>query len=46
MAILWNDGVSINMDEQHIIQNTMANKRYPDPLKLLEFDLLLTSLRE
>jgi hypothetical protein len=40
------EGGFINKDEQHIIQNTIAKNKYPEPEKLLEFDLLLTSLRE
>ena len=39
------DGVII-IDEQHIIQNTIARKRYPDPENELELDLLLTSLSD
>ena len=33
-------------EEQHIIQNTTARKRYPVLEKLLEFDLERTSLKE
>ena len=33
-------------DEQHIIQNTTAKKRYPVLEKLLEFDLDLTNLSD
>lgn len=36
----------IRIEEQHIIQKTMARKRYPVPEKLLELDLDRTSLSD
>ena len=39
------EGVT-RIEEQHIMQNTTARKRYPEFEKLLEFDLDLTSLKE